>query len=114
MSIQVQSVENLRSYFQGVAKRSEHHGPNVSEIIDPLLGLIVLYMDDDSDIEVRGYAGSSGNMLWVYIKGNRYAFRYEHADDTIEIHDNTFKGPLLHKINNQTSITQLKTIFQNL
>ncbi|MGH9877555.1 MAG: hypothetical protein ACRD5H_07945 [Nitrososphaerales archaeon] len=57
---------------------------------------------------------SSGNMLWVYIKGNRYAFRYEHADDTIEIHDNTFKGPLLHKINNQTSITQLKTIFQNL
>ena len=63
MPIQVLSVENLRSYFQGVANRSEHHAPNVSEIVYPLLGLVMLYMDDDSDIEVRGYASSSGNML---------------------------------------------------
>lgn len=85
MAIKVQSVEELQKYFKGVVDRSTHHAPGVAEIIYPLLGMIVLKLDDNSDIQVRSYADAPGNMLWVYINGSRYAFRYEHSDDTIEI-----------------------------
>ena len=76
--------------------------------------MIVLKLDGNSDIQVRSYADAPGNMLWIYINGSRYAFRYEHADDTIEIRKDSYKGPILHKVNNQTGIGGLKTIFDSL
>ncbi len=76
--------------------------------------MIVLKLDGNSEIEVRSYADAPGNMLWVHINGARYAFRYEHDDDTIEIRKDSYKGPILHKLNNQTGIARLRAIFDSL
>jgi len=114
MAVRVNEVEELKSYFFGVVQRSEHHAPNVSNVIYPLLGLIVLNMDENSDIQVRGSEGATGNILWFTKSGQRYAFRYEHADDTIELRRDSFKGPLLQKIDNSVSIASLKALFDRL
>lgn len=114
MAIHVKDVEVLKEYFSGVVARSEHHAPNVSDVIYTLLGLIVLKMDNNSDIEVRGSQGAIGNLLWFTVNQTRYAFRYEHADDTIEIREGSFKGRLIKKVDNKTSISELKDIFTNL
>ena len=114
MAIKVQSVEELQKYFKGVVDRSEHHAPGIADIIYPLLGMIVLKLDDNSDIQVRSYDDAPGNMLWVHINGVRYAFRYNHVDDAIEMRKDNYKGPVLHKITNETGITGLKSIFDGL
>ena len=114
MPVKVNQVEELKNYFLGVVQRSEHHAPNISEVIYPLLGLIVLNMDENSDIQVRGNEGATGNILWFTKNNQRYAFRYEHEDDTIELRRDNFKGPLIQKIDNSVSISTLKTLFQEL
>lgn len=114
MPIRVNDVEILKQYFSGVAARSEHHAPNVNEIIYTLLGLIILSMDESSDIQVRGSETANGNMLWFSVNTTRYALRYEHQDDTIEIRRDSYKGPLVSKISNATSIAALKSIFATL
>jgi hypothetical protein len=114
MAIKVNEVEELKKYFFGVVKRSEHHAPNVNEVVYPLVGLVILNMDDNSDIHVRGSEGATGNILWFKMNNQRYAFRYEHEDDTIEIRKDSFKGDLIAKVNNSTSTGDLKTIFENL
>jgi len=68
MPVRVNDVEVLKEYFSAVVKRSEHHAPNVNEVIYTLLGLIILSMDENSDIQVRGSEGSTGNMLWFIVK----------------------------------------------
>ena len=114
MAVRVNEVDVLKDYFFGVVARSEHHAPNVSEIIYPLLGLIVLRMDEQSDIQVRGSEGATGNMLWFTTNKQRYAFRYEHSDDTIEIRKGSFKGHLVAKVSNATTTNELKQIFKKL
>ncbi|ENB2052492.1 hypothetical protein D2H34_003939 [Vibrio fluvialis] len=114
MAVKVNQVELLKDYFFGVVERSEHHAPNVNEVIYPLLGLIVLKMDDNSDIQVRGSQGVTGNILWFTTNSQRYAFRYEHEDDTIEIRKDSFKGDVVAKVNNSTTVADLKNIFASL
>lgn len=114
MAIPVSKIHELKVYFSGVVERSLHHAPGVDEVIYALLGFIVLNIDENSEIQVRSYGEATGNILWVFINKVRYSFRYEHSDDTIEIRKNNHKGELISKINNQTSITQLKKIFEDL
>ena len=114
MSVRVNDVEALKEYFSGVVERSEHHAQNVNEVIYSLLGLIILSMDENSDIQVRGSEGPTGNMLWFTVNGTRYAFRYEHSDGTIEIRKNSYKGPSVAKISNATTTANLKSIFASL
>ena len=114
MALKVNEVESLKDYFFGVVKRSEHHAPNVSEVIYPLLGLIVLNMDGASDIQVRGSEGATGNILWFTKNNQRYAFRYEHRGDFIELRKDSFKGQIVARIDNTNSIKSLKLIFDNL
>lgn len=115
MPVKVRSVDVLRQYFRGVVSRANDHAPNVNQVIYPLLGMITLSMDEESDIEVRGKDNSAlGNILWAVIRGNRYAFRYEHEDDSIEIRRETHNGEILHRINNSTTVTDLRRIFESI
>jgi hypothetical protein len=114
MAIKVQSIEELQQYFRGVVERAECHAPGVADIIYPLLGMVVLKLDDKSDIQVRSYNDAPGNILWAFINGTRYTFRYEHSDQSIEIRKDSYRGPVLHKITNHTSISALKAIFNTL
>lgn len=114
MTIKVNEVEFLKKYFLGVVKRSEHHALNVNEIVYPLLGLIIFNMDENSDIQVRDSEGTTGNMLWFTVNEQRYALRYEHDDKTIEIREHSYRGDMVAKIDNSTSISDLKIIFKKL
>ncbi|HUU86843.1 MAG TPA: hypothetical protein VMX17_03725 [Candidatus Glassbacteria bacterium] len=110
----IESIEMLKEYFNEVIERANHHAPNVSKITYTLLGLIIFKKDKNSAIEVRSYEGATGNILWVTINNTRYAFRYEHTDDTIEIRKDTFKGELIYKVDNTTSMDELLNTFNNL
>lgn len=112
MAVKVETVDVLKKYFQGVTNRANHHAPNVDEVIYGLLGVIVLKKDDGTHIEVRGGDDNkTGNILWVTIDKIRYAFRYEHSDGSIEIRRDTYKGPLVLKIDNSTTLTQVTQVF---
>jgi hypothetical protein len=114
MALTAKSVKDVQGYFQGVVARAEHHAINVTEVIYPLLGLIILHLDSGSDIKVREYNGTPANMLWVQIKGKRYAFRYDHTNDNIEIRDGGLNGAVLHTVDNSNNIPSLVTIFEKL
>ncbi|MDR1252816.1 MAG: hypothetical protein LBK62_11735, partial [Treponema sp.] len=73
-----------------------------------------LNLDPSSDIRVREYNGIPGNILWVYINGKRYAFRYDHQNDNIEIRNGGVNGAVLHTVNNSSTVADLITIFQGL
>ena len=112
MAIKVETVDILKKYFEGVTKRANHHAPNVKEVIYGLLGVIVLKKDIGTHIEVRGNNDDkTGNILWVTINSIKYAFRYEHSDDSIEIRKSTYKGPLVLKIDNSTTLKQVIDCF---
>lgn len=113
MSVKLDSINELKKYFLGVVKRSEHHAPNVSDIVYSLLGAIILLKDEDTSLEVRGSEDVMANIIWVQINNNRFALRYEHDDDTIEIRQNTFKGEILLKVDNSTTITEMLNTFKN-
>lgn len=112
MAVKIETVDVLKKYFEGVTKRTNHHAPKVNEVIYALLGIIVLKKDNKTHIEVRGSDDEkTGNILWVTIGGVRYAFRYEHSDGSIEIRKNTYKGPLVLKIDNTTTLKKVINCF---
>ncbi len=112
MAIKVESIDTLKKYFTGITRRANHHAPNISEVIYGLLGIIILKKDDNTFIEVRGSDDSkTGNILWVVINGVRYAFRYEHSNDTIEIRRNSYNGEIVLIINNDTTLNQVINVF---
>lgn len=108
MAIKIESVNLLKSYFEGVVNRANHHAQNISEIIYTLLGIIILKMDVNSTIEVKKIGqDATGNVLWVLINGKRYAFRYEHSDNTIEIKEGSLRGAIVLKVDNTTTIPNI-------
>ncbi len=114
MAIKVNNVLELKEHFLKVVDRAENHVPAVNEIIYPLLGFIILIMDDKSDIQVRANEGDSGNMLWLSTNGRRYAFRYEESSQSIVIRKGSFTGESIAKVNNSTSTKHLKQVFSQL
>jgi hypothetical protein len=68
-------------------------------------------MDDESDISVRG---SEGNILRFQVRNNRYAFRYEHSDGTVELRSGKHTGDLVAKYSNTTPIAPMKNDFGSL
>lgn len=104
MAIKITTVDVLKKYFSEVVKRANHHAHGVNSVIYTLLGVVVLRKDDGTDIEVRGTdENATGNILWVQINGQKYALRYEHSNDTVEIRKDTYKGTLVLTINNTTT-----------
>lgn len=114
MAVRINEVEVLKASFLKVVERSENHSLNVNEIIYPLLGIIILTMDEKSDIQVRSSEGDTGNMLWFTTNGHRYALRYENTDESILIRKGSFTGELIAKVNNSTTTNDLKLIFNKL
>jgi len=113
MAFSVKTLDDLQAYFRSVDKRAVHHAPGVNEVIFPLLGHIILYMDTSKNIEVFEN-GSMGNILWVHINGKRYAFRYDHRNQNIEIHEGNYKGPIVCTVDNTTSVQDLIKNFSGL
>jgi len=108
------TIQELHDYFIGVTQRADHHAKEVDEIVYPLLGSIVKYMDRETFIEVWDKEGETGNLLWAIINGTRYAFRYDHKQVTIEIRKKTHRGVLVSTISNKNTLAELYTVFEEL
>ncbi len=112
MALKVNSVDLLQKYFSGVVRRADHHAPLVADIVYSLLGIIILKKGVGTDIEVRGnHEDETGNILWVIIKGTRYALRYEHKTGEIEIRKDTYNGALTLTIKNSTTVSDILSVF---
>jgi len=95
-------------------ERADHHANEVEEIALALAGAIVWKKDEDRDIEVMQHQGDTKNVLWVYIKGNRYTFSYSHSAKAIEMREGTTRGSVLHSFSNQTKLSDLHAAFESL
>jgi hypothetical protein len=93
--------------------RADHHAGQVTGVALALLGGII-WRGNPGSIEIRQYAGSPANVLWVTINGRRYAFVYNHTAGQIEIRDRTQSGVTLHSFSNTTSMTDVETVFRTL
>lgn len=111
MAKKIVNVDILQEYFKGVILRANHHAQNVVDIAYSLLGIIVCYKDENADIQVLEQGGETKNVLWVNIKGKRYAFSYNHNTQSIEIRDENLKGAVLLSVNNSTAISDIVDFF---
>jgi hypothetical protein len=113
MPLRVIDVNTMKEYINGVMGRADHHAAGVSEIALALAGAIMWRKDNDP-IQVKAYKGQGKNVLWVKINGDRYAFSYNHNTGTIEMHQRSMQGSVLHTFSNVTPLSQIKQIFESL
>ena len=113
MPITANDVDVLHQYAEGVMNRADHHAGQVKGVALALLGGII-WRGDPGSIEIRQYAGSPANVLWVKIGGKRYAFAYNHATGEIEMRDRTQGGTALHSFSNQTPVADVEAVFRGL
>jgi hypothetical protein len=113
MPISGNDVRILHAYAEGVMNRADHHAGEVKGIALALLGGII-WRDDPGTIEIKQYDGNLANVLWVEIKGKRYAFAYNHDTEEIEIRDRTQSGSALHSFTNNTPAADVERVFRSL
>jgi hypothetical protein len=114
MTRTVVEVDTLQEYLRGVLDRASHHEADVREAILAVAGAVVLFKDPSYPIEARTYGGSTANMLSVYFSGVRYALRYEHHNQAIELREQNNEGRLVASIDNTTPIARIIGLFQSL
>jgi len=110
MPKQINDVDTLKEYINGVMARAHHHANNVDEIAPAVAGSIVWRKDSDP-IEVMAHGTDMKNVLWVKIGGKRYAFTYDHTTQAIQIKDGSTQGNLVGSVSNATTLADLKKIF---
>jgi Integron cassette protein VCH_CASS1 chain len=114
MPVPVDDVNTLRQYIDGVMGRAQHHGPRVNAILLALAGAIV-WRKDTQPIQVHaGRTMRHGTVLWVRINGNRYAFKYSHRAQQIEMRRGSTRGAVVHRFDNSTSVAAVERIFRAL
>ena len=95
-------------------QRANHHAGKVNEIALAITGAII-WRKDAEPIKVLTRKGDMKNVLWVKMKsGRKYAFAYDHVSETIQIHDGSIQGAILHSLTNATPLSNLLTIFLSL
>lgn len=113
MKTDVNEINTLRTYLDGVASRANHHAHNVQDVAPAIAGHIIANKDNDP-IKIHTVSGDLKNALWVKIRGKDYFFRYDHDTETIQIKDGNNRGTLRHSIDNNTTHAQLTQIFSTL
>ena len=114
MAKKITTLKELKDYLNGVTKRAEHHAQNVDKITDYLMGHLIRIKDDEHDMEVMEVEGQTANVLWVHIRGKRYAFSYNHEKVTIEIREKTVRGQVIESFDNSTDLESIKQFFERL
>ena len=99
----ITSIEDLQSYLSRVTARTAHHAQAIGEIVVAIAGAVVLYKDPGTDLTVLTRDGTTGNVLWLYIRGERYAISYNHVDAMVEVRERNTQGGTLISFNNASS-----------
>ena len=113
MPLQITDFTDLARYADGVMGRSDHHAQTVGGIALTLLGA-VLWRGDSATLEAFGSSGAAGNVLWVKISGQRYAFSYDHDAGEIVMKKQSTQGQVLHRFSNLTPVQDVQIIFAGL
>ena len=113
MAIKMTSADLLKNYFNGVLGRADHHAKEVERVALSIMGAVI--WKSDRDIEVKETPeGGTGNILWFWSNGNKYALYYNHKTRQIELRDRTMRGETLHKFDNGTTQDEIFDIFSAL
>lgn len=110
MPAQILDVDTLKNYIEGVMQRAEHHAQSVASVALTLAGAII-WKKDPEPIEVFSYDGVMKNVLWVRIRGQRYAFSYDHKTGQIEMRQGSTQGSVMHRFDDTVSADVVRTIF---
>ncbi|OWP79045.1 hypothetical protein [Flavobacterium oreochromis] len=112
MAIEIDSINSLQNYLNGVMNRADHHAKEVEGVSLALLGAIIWRAD--GEILVREYNGNPANMIWFHIQNNKYVMTYNHNNQTIELKERTHTGTVITSFNNSTTYEEIIRIFSNL
>lgn len=110
----IDNMDTLQKYTKGILEKTEHHAQNVSEIIFPLIGLIVAFKDNDEDLKVMTQDEEMKNVLWARIRGNRYAFSYNHESQSIEMREGSTQGRTINSFKNGNPLGSIIDFFRKL
>jgi len=108
----VDDVATLRLYLRGVLADAKHHANNVEEIVLALAGAVMSRQDEGVPLEVHSAKGGGlGNALTMTVGGERYALSYDHPGRSIQMKEGSFRGPVIHRFNNATPLSEVAEIF---
>jgi CII-binding regulator of phage lambda lysogenization HflD len=113
MPLDVNDLEILKNYINGVMDRSEHHAKSVRAVSLALIGA-VLWRKDAEPLQVRTHAGETANILWFQVGGERYALAYNHKRQCIELRERTQNGRAIAQFDNDTTMREVRKTFKNL
>lgn len=114
MAKQVRDIDTLKTYIAGVVERAGHHAPGVEDIVLALAGAVVWRKDPTTPLKVNTRDGQMTNVLWVEIGGKRYAFSYNHDQQTVEVRAQTLQGAVMRSFSNSTPVNEVKAFFGGL
>lgn len=89
MGRHINSISELREYVQGVLRRITHHAPDFAGVASSLLAAVVSSSDS---LECRQYGGKPGNVLRFTARGRRYALRFRHNPDRVDLVEGHERG----------------------
>lgn len=112
MAIEINKIEALNEYFNGVMNRADHHADNVNEVVLALIGGVIWRAE--GQFEVKQYGGAPANILWMHVNGKRYCFKFNHETWKIECLEGGHNGNILASFDNQTSLFAIKDFFAKL
>jgi len=110
----ITTIDDLHSYLTLVMERTQDHASEVEQIILAMAGAVILKKDVGTPIEVGTYRGNTANLLWVIIKGQRYVFTYDHNGGRVIIRQGSTQGQEINSFNNETTMSRLIRIFNEL
>lgn len=113
MPTKITDLDILKEYIRGVMGRADHHAKNINEITLALVGAII-WKKDQEPIEVMVHKGEMKNVLWVRINGVRYAFSYNHKNNSVSMHRDSTHGVLVDSFSNQTPVSRIREVFEKL
>jgi hypothetical protein len=114
MARDINTIDEFQDYLNGVMERANHHGPNVNAVLLALAGAVALFKDANAPLEVKTHGENTANILRATIRGTRYAFCYNHHNESVEIRLNNFRGPVQHTFTNATSPTEVLNVMRAL
>lgn len=112
MPLQIQGIQELQNYLNGVIDRADHHAEGVREVALALMGAIIWRADNN--LRVRGYAGRPGNIIWFDINETTYVLAFNHSESTIELRERTQNGNTIQSFDNSTTNREVIEVFRNL
>lgn len=114
MPIKIKTIDQFQEYMEGVLYRTDDHAEDIIKQIYLLGSIILRFRDLNSDFQVRSQDGETKNIAWLYINKKRYALRFEHKNITVELRENSIKGPLIKVFDKNSSFKDIYDTFKKL